>query len=1616
MMDTLEISLQRKTEQAWPVVANLTSSGKSLPIRRESMMKLEPESLHGMEFDALKYGTVLGKALFVDEIRDTFAQAIIRGDRLRILLTIEAPELRILDWHRLTAPINGQWRFLAVQQNTHFSLDIPSPASSHFPVIGRRDLRALILVAGIDSLSGDYNLAPFDVTSTIESIQAALCDIPSDVLAQPSLDALAAKLTAEPYTILHMVCHGALTNNGETILYLPKDDTGRPITGTTLIDRLASVKNLPHFAFLSTCESADPRAENGMGSLAHRLVRELGLPAIVAMTDRISIDTAQAIALPFYTQLYSHGEPDRALAESLAGLQERPDLTVPALLSRLAGRPLFSDTLEREITDKEIGFGLTRLSEILPERAPVLLPGLVSLEKQVRSTMGADLSALSDTSRRERAETLAALNNLCIETIDLTFNALCLGQEPPPYDSRSPFRGLESFRPEDKEFFFGREQLTNQLVKKINEHPFLAVLGASGSGKSSLVMAGVIPSLGREYAYLKPGLNPVTALVETLETAKHDAILVVDQFEELFTLNQEEQLRLEFVKQLLKQLDVRQVIITMRADFLGEVSRYASLREQVQNHQEIIPPMNAAELRRSMEGQARQVGLRFEADLSQQMLDDVASEPGAMPLLQHALWMLWKQRHGRWLRSEEYRAFGGVRQAIASTAEEVYAKCSPAQQNRIQDIFLRLTRLGESNSNGEFRDTRRRILMNDLIPVSGDTTDTVLLTDKLANARLIVKSLKSGGQETATLADIEVEVAHEALIRHWERLKSWLNEDRDNLRLREGVSDDARRWENGGRDENLLNHRAARLELALAISQHPRYLLNPVEQAYLDACTALAEREKAAIARRRRLAITGISIALLIIIAILAAWGWSSQQNSQILAFQVATSEAAEATAIANELAAKAAQSTAMANEQLAIEAQSEAQHQAFTARVGELTARAVSMRPKNPVLSLLLGVEVFRMMDTPRTRFSLLDNFMVYPQVHQYLNGHTQPVTSLTFNPDGKILASGSYDNSIIFWDMESRQALGPPLREHEGVVQSLVFSPDGKLLASGGDDRRLIVWDVETRQPVREIPTGHGSTIRGLAFSPDGNLLATASFDHKIMLWDVNSQDRIGELIGHSDGVYSVAFNPEGLLASASMDQTILLWDIQTMQPIGDPLTGHIDTVTSVTFSPNGQTLASGSVDKTIILWDVQSRQPIGQPLRGHSNTVRNITFSKNGSLLASAGYDNQVILWDPGTGQPLGNPFTGHTDMVRSVAFSPDETYLVSGSDDTRIILWNLEERIPVAQSLQAHTGQVNSVAYSPSGKLFASGSSDNTVVLWDAETNLPIKTLTGHQAGVLGVAFSPDGKILASASIDRTINLWDLDSFLLSYQLPARHLSSVASLAFSPDGKILASGSVDRTILFWDLNTREPMHPPLEGHSDNVWSLAFSSDGRLLASGSYDNTVILWDVASRQKIGTLNGHTDRVSSVVFGQGNKVLASSSYDGTVILWDVETQERIDLPLSGHTNRVFSVIFSPDGSTLASGSADDSILLWDAQSRQPIGEPLRGSKGDITSLSFSANGNSLVSGSLDHSVIAWDLVPLSWLEEACTRTGRNFTGAEWELYFPGEPYRVTCQQWPANP
>jgi len=506
-MNTFEITIQRKSGNAWPIVIRHQTDEYDLITWAYGSFELDLQKLIPISSTSKEYGTLLGKALFRDDIRDTFVQAMSSQQALRVLLIIEAEDLRILHWEQLCAPFPAKrWDSLLLNQQTLFSLYMPSQIERRFPPIGRRDLYALLLVAGPEQIEGNYELAEFDVPATVSSIRNALGGIPCDVFApiaeakgQARLDTLCEQLTRKKYTLLHIICHGRITRDtNETMLFFPKDKSGKPVTGTELITRLSRINTaygLPHFIYLSTCHSANPQAENGLGGLGQRLVRELGTPAVLAMTDRISIATAEALGQTFYTRLKEHGEVDRALTEALTSLPGKYDVTVPALFSRLGGRPLFSDTLDRPLTNAEIGYGLKAATGLIEQHAPILLKELQNAATTLQSNLDLEPAALAESARVERSAALGVVNNLCNEALDISFNALALGRKAPAYNTRCPFKGLEPFRAEDRDFFFGRETLVNKLVRHSQAHNFLAILGPSGSGKSSVVLAGLLPKL-----------------------------------------------------------------------------------------------------------------------------------------------------------------------------------------------------------------------------------------------------------------------------------------------------------------------------------------------------------------------------------------------------------------------------------------------------------------------------------------------------------------------------------------------------------------------------------------------------------------------------------------------------------------------------------------------------------------------------------------------------------------------------------------------------------------------------------------------------------------------------------------------------------------------------------------------------------------------------------------------------------------------------------------------------------------------------------------------------------------------------------------------------------------
>jgi WD40 repeat protein len=1134
------------------------------------------------------------------------------------------------------------------------------------------------------------------------------------------------------------------------------------------------------------------------------------------------------------------------------------------------------------------------------------------------------------------------------------------------------------------------------------EGRFIAVVGPSGSGKSSVIKAALIPKLRKGalsnaeswfYVSMTPGEHPLqeleaaltkiainspqnllsdirhgkSHLVDVLQQILPDEssqptelLLFIDQFEEVFTQVQDEAERTDFLNELqhaVTTTDSRlRVILTLRADFYDRPLLYPGFGELVREHTEVVLPLSSAELERAIIAPAERVGLVVEPELVAAIIRDVGKQPGALPLLQYALTELYNRRNDNKLVLQAYNDSGGVSGALAHRATELYQALNTEGQTAVRQLFLRLVTLGE---NAE--DTRRRVGRAELNSLVGnrDTLEEVIET--FGKHRLLAFD-----HEPTTRAPT-VEIAHEALIREWGLLRSWLDESRDELRIQRRLAQATGEWLNSKRDASFLAT-GARLAQFETLQNSNSLALNADETAYVGA--SLAQRQRAA--NRVRQVIVALSM-LTFAAIVFAAFAFDRQNRADIAA---------------------------------------------RNSRSRELAATSLT-HIRELDLSLLLSLEALNSADTFEAKNSLLMALQSQPRLITFLHGHTDRVRSVAFSLQG-ILASGG-DSTVRLWDATTGKPIGQPLKGHTSWVNSVAFSPDGTMIASASADTTIRLWNAENGAPIGQPLEGHTATVWSVAFSPDGMMIASAGEDGTVRVWDTITGDEIGQpLMGHKGIVYAVAFSPDGrILASAGADATVRLWDAMTGQPIGEPLVEHEQWVVALAFSPSGRFLASSGVDTNIVVWDLQRLEDITHITfsSGHSGIVRSLSYSPDGSLLASASADGTVQIWNLVEGRRFERPLTGHTDAVLGVAFSPDGLSLVSASADQRIAVWTIASSQSLVHAIEGHLDSVSGVAFSPDGSLLASisgstagTSNDNSVRLWNPLTGEQVAEFDGHTASVTSLAFRPDGLILATAGLDRTIRLWDVvqrEAVAISL---IEHQSAILTLTFDPAGSILASGDAAGTIILWDAKTWQRMGEPIQVNSDQVTSLAFSPDGQIFASGSRDGSVILWDVASRLPIGQpLSGHTDGIMSLAFSPDGQIFASGSRDGSVILWDVASHLPIGQPLRGHNGWVLSVAFSPDGQMMASSGLDNLVVLWDVATGQAIGQPLTGHLGRVNGVAFSPDGQYLASGSVDTSIMVWEVGLDLWQGRACQMANRNLTATEWERYFGGIPYHETC-------
>jgi WD40 repeat protein/DNA-binding SARP family transcriptional activator/ABC-type Fe3+/spermidine/putrescine transport system ATPase subunit len=1137
-----------------------------------------------------------------------------------------------------------------------------------------------------------------------------------------------------------------------------------------------------------------------------------------------------------------------------------------------------------------------------------------------------------------------------------------------------PFKGLAPFEPADAQFFFGRERLVEELVARLAETPILAVVGPSGSGKSSLVRAGLTPAFDYPSTLIRPGEQPVAQLAAALAEVEpgERLVLAVDQFEELFSEAVVENERRRFIDSLVEaawDADRRVfVVIALRADFFGHLAAYIELADLVGPNHVLLAPMSPSELRRAIQGPAERTGLEVEPALVDVLVDEVGGEAGGLPLLSTALLDLWRERKDHSLTLAAYARTGGVRGAIGRHAEAAFRSLSVDDQEVARRMFLRLVAGGDGDPF-----TRRRVSRSEFDADEDERVQRVLAA--LVERRLLV------------VDDGTVELVHEALLERWQRLVDWLGEDVQGRLLHRRLTLAATEWDAAGRDPSTL-YRGARLAGALDWSTEHARDLNQLERHFLDESQSASVREASRQRRtnRRLRALLVVAIVLLALSALAAAFALVKRGQAR-----------RDATAaVAQRLGAQALIDPSMDR-------------------------------------SLLLAREGMHLDDSEATRSNLLAALLRIPNAIGIVHQGSDRVLDEALSPDGRTLAVRGDDGNVALFDTRTLSQGGTPIPGNSdiglwagatGPLHALAFGSDGTTLAVGGttgagsdQSSTAVLVRLRTHTQGREF-TSPGSITADVAFAPGGRTFATGGAvgdryppaeaivvrltrtGHALARTRPIPGARLGGYTRDGRFLLVAAGNRRSMLyrsRTLRLARTFDVGGVPAMSPASDQaafglgdgtvillnlrsgktrtLSGRASgSINAVAFSRDGDTVASADEDGTISVWDVHTGT-FRETLKGHTAAAQEVVFSPDGRTLYTAGYDGSVIVWDLGGARRLGEPFRytspGQSGATGSAVSPTGSTFAVSPRRD-QVRLWNARTRTPMGPELRAPVGYVNDIAFSPDGKLVAAAGSRQAAV-WDTKTRRIIRVLPAGQHGASAVSFSPDGLTLAIGRGDSVAALYDLRTGRIKARLATDW--SITDLAFSRDGTLLAAATMGGTAYVWNVATQNVVSTLTLPGSVADFAVRFSTDNRLVAVGDSSGRVVLW---------------------------KLDPTHRFEGA---W---AARPIGQPLTGHNGRVGSLDFGPRGRTLVTLSDDGNLRLWDVATRKLIGAPLPAANTG-GSVHFFPDGRHVLGVFRSGTGIVWSVDPAAWATKACNIARRNLTPAEWSEFLGHRRYQDVC-------
>ncbi len=1106
-------------------------------------------------------------------------------------------------------------------------------------------------------------------------------------------------------------------------------------------------------------------------------------------------------------------------------------------------------------------------------------------------------------------------------------------------DVVNPYKGLRPFDVSDARDYYGREELVEKLINCLARLPstfrprldklspgegrFLAIVGPSGSGKSSLVQAGLIPALrrgsipGSEHWFivqLIPGSRPLDQLEIALsrvaanqsENLRHhlerdgfgllrvaelvlpqndsELLVVIDQIEELFTSVEDRATRAHFLSLLAKAvLDPKsrvRVILTLRADYYDRPLHFPEFGQLLRNNMETILPLSSAGLERAILRPADRIGVGFEPGLVDTIIEDVQYQPGALPLLQYALTELFEERDGGLLSHAAYQSIGGTTGALARRAEELYQEQDREGQEAIRQLMLRLVVLNDESTTA---DTRQRVPRSELSEIVDNDDLIEELIDTYTAYRLLTLS-HDPKSRTPT-----IEVAHEALLREWQRLAGWLEEGRDDLRIRYQLGRATEEWQQAGADPSFLL-RGTRLKQFETWRKNTRLALTQPEIEYLQVSQEVeSERQvhQAEQARYQR----NLRQALIIALSL----GFVFAIGLSIFAF--------------------GRQRAAEASEQ-------EALRQASIGLAAQAVAELNSEEPDRGVLLALAALTEYPY--TTQAERALAQTIYRTHRYSKFQSVPDQVISSIEFSPDGTLIAGGG---QMAIWDANSGEIISELNSEIVSIGSGSFdwLSDNSGLLVSWEGRDWISFLDVATKEERLHHVIQDGWVINTVYVSEDDRLALSADNHGFAGIWRIETGEVVQSFF-HGSAVNDAVWSPdERQVATGTRNGHIRIWDAETGIQL-ERYEAHKRGVTALSWSSEGTRLASSGYDGLVRIWDASTGDLLLN-LIGHNGVVRDIEWSPDGSLLATAGNDDLVRIWEPLAGIQL-ITFPAFGADVTDISWSPDGQRLVVGGGSAPRV-WDVETpivRLVGYSKDEAGFIQTNDPYWSHDSTWVGAGGNDDTYRLWDSSTGEIIDTFRNVNQG-RGQP-NQDGTKIFISSPPRIINLETGETQFVAQ-------AGFFPVEWSPDGTLLTAwyGSPTYGYPIYDAETLELLYFGEHGRCRINFPGVFSPDNIHLAIAcppGDTTSVLIIEALTGEVVKELSGHTESTHAARWSPDGTKVASTSADLTVRIWDVDTGETETI-FTGHTANPIDVDWSPDGSRLVSGDAVGNVLVWEA-------------------------------------------------------------------------------------